>query len=100
MKKLALTIAMTAMASFAGTWTGTITDAMCGAKHADASEKSMACSKRCVERGSAPVFISGDKVIKIANPEAVKELIGQKVSIDGELAGDTVTIAKVTPESK
>jgi len=99
MKKLAISFSLLSMSAFAGSWSGTITDANCGAKHADASEKSMACSKRCVERGAAPVLVSGDKVLKIANPEAVKEVIGQKVDVTGDLKDDTVTITKVTPAS-
>jgi hypothetical protein len=88
---------MFAMGAFAETWTGTITDANCGAKHADASEKSMACSKRCVERGAAAVFVVGDKVIKIdeASKAKIADHIGHKVEITGDLKDDTVTVASV-----
>lgn len=95
MKKLAVTLALFSAAAFAATWTGTISDANCGAKHADASEKSMACAKSCVKRGAAPVFVTGDKVLKISNPDAVKEHVGQKVEVTGELSGDSVTVDKI-----
>ena len=97
MKKLGLTAAIFAMGAFAETWTGTITDANCGAKHADASEKSQACAKRCVERGAAAVFVVGDKVLKISDDSKAKiaSLVGQKVSITGDLKDDTVTVASV-----
>lgn len=101
MKKLAITLAFASMAVYAESWTGTISDSKCAAKHADASEKSMACAKKCVEGGASPVFVSDGKVLKIANPDAVKEHIGHKVEITGDLTGDTVTVTKVTmPESK
>lgn len=96
MKKFAITLALFSAAAFADTWSGTISDANCGAKHADASEKSMACAKSCVKRGAAPVFITGDKVLKIGNPDAVADHVGQKVEVTGDLSGDTVTIAKIT----
>ena len=96
MKKLAITFALASMGAFAATWSGTISDASCGAKHADASEKSMACAKKCVGGGAAAVFIVDGKVLKIANPELVKEHVGHKVDVTGELEGDTVTISKVT----
>ena len=83
MKKLSFTAALFAMGAFAESWTGTITDAKCGAKHADASMKSQACAKRCVEGGEAAVFVVGDKVIKIneANKGLIAEHIGHKVVI-------------------
>jgi|SRR5208283_4592302 len=96
MKKLAVLIAFAATAAYAETWDGTISDANCGAKHADASEKSMACVKKCVQGGAAPVFITSDgKVVKIANADAVKEYLGQKVQVTGDLNGDTITVSSV-----
>jgi hypothetical protein len=95
MKKFAITLALFSAAAFADTWTGVISDANCGAKHADASEKSMACAKSCVKKGAAPVFLTGDKVLKIGNPDAVLEHVGQKVEVTGALNGDTVTVDKI-----
>lgn len=96
MRKLAFTFALLSVAAFAETWSGTISDANCGTKHADGSQKSIDCVQRCVGRGTAPVFLTGDKVIKISNPDAVKQALGHKVELTGELSGDTVTVAKVT----
>jgi len=97
MKKLGLTAAMFAMGAFAETWTGTITDANCGVKHVDASEKSQACSKACVKRGAAAVLVVGDKVIKLddASKEKVLPLVGMKVEVTGDLKDDTVTVASI-----
>jgi hypothetical protein len=97
MKKLSFTAALFAMGAFAETWTGTISDANCGAKHVDASEKSQACAKSCVKRGAAAVFIVGDKVIKFDDSSKAKiaDLVGQKVVITGDLKDDTVTVATV-----
>ena len=41
------------------------------------------------------MFVTGDKVIKIANQDAVKEHLGHKVTITGNLDGDTVTVDSV-----
>ena len=99
MKKLGITAALFAMGAFAETFTGTITDANCGAKHADASEKSQACAKACVKRGAAAVLVVGDKVIKFddASKAKIADLVGQKVVVTGELKDDTVTVASVKP---
>ena len=95
MKKFALCLALCSVAAFADTWKGTVSDAKCGAKHADASEKSMGCVKGCVKGGVAPVFVVGDKVLKIKNADKVMEHLGHKVSITGKLEGDTVTVDSV-----
>lgn len=101
MKRFAFTLALgcslTGLTAFAESWTGTISDEHCGAKHADASAKSQACVKKCVDGGAAPVFVTGDKVIKIdpASVDKVKAHLGHKVTIDGKLDGDTVTIDSV-----
>ncbi len=89
-------VAFTATAA-AAEWSGTISDAKCGAAHADASEKSMACVRSCVKGGGAAVFVVGDKVLKInaASMDKVKDHLGHKVTITGKLDGDTVTIESI-----
>jgi len=94
MKKVAL-LAAFALSAFAGEWTGAISEAGCGAKHVDGSDKSIACVKGCVKKGAAPVFVTDGKVIKIANADKVQEHLGHKVKITGKLDGDTVTVEKV-----
>jgi hypothetical protein len=91
MKKFAL-VSLLAVGAFAAEWTGTIVDEKCGAKHADASEASMKCVNGCIKGGSAPVFVSGDQVLKFANPDAIKAHYGHKVTIDGSLDAATKTI--------
>ena len=95
MKKFAIALAFVSAAAWAETWSGTVSDSHCGAKHADVSEKSMACAKKCVDGGADAVFVTGDKVLKIANPAMVKEHVGHKVNITGKLDGDTVTVESV-----
>lgn len=97
MKKLTLTAALFAMGAFAESWTGTITDASCGAKHADASAASQACSKRCFDKSHAAVLVVGDKIVKIdtASNEKIAEHMGHKVVVEGTLKDDTLTVASV-----
>ena len=96
MKKTLLMFALAAVTAMAGEWKGTISDAKCGAKHADASEKSMNCVKGCVKGGSAAVFVTEDgKVLKIHNADAVTEHLGHKVTITGQVDGDSVPVESV-----
>jgi hypothetical protein len=102
MKKIAL-LTVFAMASFAKSWTGVIVDEGCGMKHADG--KGAGCVKGCVtKKGQAPVLTVDGKVIKIANPDALKakgewneSVLGVPVKVNGKLSKDGVlTIKKVT----
>lgn len=96
MKKLGMLFAFASLSLFAGEWTGYISESKCGAKHADGSAASVNCVKGCIKGGAAPVFVADGKVIKIANADKVaEELYGQKVTLTGNLAGDTVTIDSV-----
>jgi hypothetical protein len=97
MKKLWMAISigsLLAAGALAESMSGTISDANCGAKHAAATEKDAACAKSCVKRGAAAVLVSDGKVYKIAadSQEKVAALVGQKVTVNGKVDGDTVTI--------
>lgn len=95
MKKLFLVSSLFAVSSFAASMSGTISDAKCAAKHADASEKSMACAKSCVKGGAAPVFVSEGKVYKISDASKVTDHVGHKVTVEGKVDGDTISIDSV-----
>lgn len=99
MKKVAVAFvvfALFALAAYAAdSWTGTISDAKCGAAHADASAKSQKCVAGCVKGGQAPVFVTDGKVLKIKDASKVTEHLGHKVTVTGKLEGDTVAIDSV-----
>ncbi|MBS1873990.1 MAG: hypothetical protein JSU00_12315 [Acidobacteria bacterium] len=88
-------------AAFAEEWTGYISDAKCGKAHTDGSEKSVKCVTGCVKGGTAPVLVSGDQVLKIdeASKAKVMDHLGHKVTVNGSLRGDTVTISSVKAAS-
>ena len=95
MKKFAF-VALFAACAFAGEWKGTISDSKCAAAHTDASEKSMKCVAGCIKGGQKAVLVTDGKVLKIANPEKVADHLGHKVTVTGNLEGDTVTIDSVS----
>ena len=69
---IAMTASLFAVSAMAEKWSGTISDAKCGKGHADASDKSMKCVEGCVKGGQAPVFVVGDKVLKIDDASKAK----------------------------
>jgi hypothetical protein len=95
-KKILLVTSLFAFSAFAGSWKGTISDEKCAVAHADASEKSIACVKGCVKGGKAPVLVSDGKIYKIANADKVMDHLGHKVTINGDMKGDTITVDSVS----
>ncbi|MCI0355515.1 MAG: hypothetical protein L0099_10825 [Acidobacteria bacterium] len=102
MKKLFAVLTLLALVSLSavadhhakkGEWTGTVSDAMCGAK----ADHSADCTKKCAEKGSALVFVNDpDKaVLKVSNADKLKGHEGHHVKVNGTLENNTLTITEV-----
>ncbi|MBI4909589.1 MAG: hypothetical protein HY820_38585 [Acidobacteria bacterium] len=97
MKKFVM-LSLFAVSAFAASWTGYISDAGCGAKHADGSDKSMKCVQGCVKgKGASAVLVVGDKVVKIADASKPKIMdhLGHKVTVEGKMDGETIVVDSV-----
>jgi len=86
------------------TWTGQISDSMCGASHAKmiaahapAKMTGRDCALACVKAGGKYVFVTGGKVYSIANQDLadLQTHAGHTVRLTGEMKGDTVTVSKI-----
>ncbi len=96
MKKVVLAIvalSVFSLTAMAGEYTGYISDSKCGAK--GAKDAHAGCAKGCVKGGAAAVFVTDGKVYKIDDASKVADHIGDKVTITGELSGDTVKVESV-----
>lgn len=85
-----------AMGLLGASWTGTISDSMCGASHGSTPAKQ--CTLGCVKKGAKYVVVVGDKVYSVANqnePGLMKHA-GETVKVTGKLSGDTITISKIS----
>jgi hypothetical protein len=99
----ALVVALTAAPAFAApqTWTGTISDSMCGAKHMEGEHgmkvSDKECTTMCVKKGAKYVFVTDGKVLAIANQDfrGLAQQAGAAVRLTGELKSDSVTISKL-----
>lgn len=100
MKKSLATFALLAfgsMSAFAGEFTGVLADSKC--KHTDGTAAHIACTEKCVKGGADAVFVtSDDKVYKIdkASMDKVTPHLGHKVTVTGNVTGDTITIDSVS----
>jgi hypothetical protein len=99
---LSTLLAVVGTGSAADTWTGKISDAMCGTSHDTMTEhgKKMSdkqCAVACVQHGSEYVFVEGDKVLKIANQnfKGLQQFAGDTVKLTGDLKGDAITVAQI-----
>jgi hypothetical protein len=101
----AVTLVFAAATPYAAeqTWTGQISDSLCGAKHEEAAEgqgkmPDRDCTLACVKGGSKFVLVVGDgKLIQIVNQDN-KDLTthaGHKVKVTGELQGESIVVAKI-----
>jgi hypothetical protein len=101
---LACTIVLSAVALFAQpstqTFSGEISDSMCGAHHMMKNATAAQCTRECVKQGSDFALGSGSKVYTLKGDKAqLDKFAGQKVTIKGEASGDTITVKSVVPKS-
>src|SRR6266849_8905143 len=77
------------------TWTGKISDSMCGAKHPKMADRD--CTMACVKEGGKYVFVLKGKVYKIDNQDfaALQEYGGHMVQLTGEMTGDTIKVSNI-----
>lgn len=78
----------------AKSWSGVVTDSMCGAKHMMSNAAD--CTRACVKQGSSYALLVGDKVYTLKGHEAeVDKLAGQKATVTGSMSGTTIQVASV-----
>ncbi len=95
-----LMVAGLTVSSFAAsgkTYTGTVSDAMCGAKHMG---DPASCTRGCVTKGSKYALVVGDKVYTLdtADKSALDTLdkqAGAKVTVTGTEQDNTITVSSV-----
>jgi len=97
---LALAWSASAFAGKAQTFTGTVSDAMCGAKHMMEGSP-VECLRACVQKGSKYALVVGDKVYTLdaknkADLDTLDKLAGQQAKVKGEADGETIEVTSVS----
>jgi len=80
-------------------YTGTVSDSMCGAKHAMPGDDA-GCTRACVAKGSKYALVVGDKVytLETSNKAALATLdkqAGAKATVTGTEKDNTITVTSV-----
>ena len=94
---IALASAALMMAAASKTFTGVITDAMCGKDHSMMNVKPDAkCVTECVKMGSKYALIVGDEVYELSGQKIPEKFAAQKVNVKGTLNAKTIQVESVT----
>jgi hypothetical protein len=85
----------------AQTFTGEVSDAMCGAHHMMEGSKAE-CARACVGKGSKYALVVGEKVYTLDSSDKkvldeLNKLAGEKATVSGTTDGDTIKISSVLP---
>ena len=82
------------------TFTGKVSDAMCGAKHSEAGIAPADCVRTCVQKGANYALVVGDKVYTLktsdkATLDQLNKLAWEQAKVTGTASGDTISVKSV-----
>jgi hypothetical protein len=88
-------------ASSPQTFTGKVSDAMCGAKHTEGALAPAACVRACAQKGAKYALVVGDKVYTLdtsdqSTLEKLDKLAWEEATVTGTATGDTISVDSVT----
>ena len=96
---LLMVTSLTVSTAFAAgkTFTGTVSDAMCGAKHMGPAAE---CTRGCVSKGSKYALVVGDKVYSLETTDkaalaTLDKQAGAKATVTGTEKDNTITVSSV-----
>jgi len=85
-------LAATGFAARAQSFTGTVSDAMCGAKHMMEGDPA-ACLRACVQKGNKVYTLDTKDPATLAS---LDKLANQKATVRGQANGDQIEVSSVT----
>ena len=89
--------AVLAAAAAPKTFTGVITDTMCGKDHGMMGVKpDSKCVLECVKSGSKYALLEGSNVYELSDQKGPEKFAGQKVKVTGTLNGNVLQVQSIT----
>lgn len=82
------------------TFTGVITDKMCGANHSMMNVKpDSKCVRECVKAGSVYALAAAGKVYTLSNAKTAEAYAGRKVKVEGTFdeKANTIAVDSISP---
>ena len=85
----------------AQTFTGKVSDAMCGAKHTEGNLAPADCVRACVQKGAKYALVVGDKVYILdtsdqATLDTLNKLAWEQAKVTGTADGTIISVKTVT----
>jgi hypothetical protein len=80
------------------TWTGVISDKMCGANHKSMRAKmtDRDCTQTCTKGGAPYALVADGKVYQLTNHDGdLRTHAGHTAKVTGELKGDTIRVSTI-----
>ena len=83
------------------TFTGKVSDAMCGAAHMEKGIAPADCVRACVQKGAKYSLVVGDKVYALDTSDKtalaeLNKLAWEQATVTGTANGDTISVKSVT----
>ena len=86
-----------------GTFTGVVSDSMCGEKHMMKDKSAAECTRACVKQGMDYTLVEGKEVYTLkGNASEFDKYAGEQATVTGTLSGKTINVQSIraakTPE--
>jgi hypothetical protein len=79
------------------TFTGVVSDNMCGKQHMSKNKPAAQCTRECVSAGADYGLVVGDKVYALKGDRAqIDRFAGQKATITGEAKDETINVRSIS----
>ena len=83
------------------TFTGTVSDTMCGKAHMSKTITATQCTQECVKGGPDYALVVGDKVYTLKGERAkIDPFAGKPAVVSGTAKGDTIAVASIAASPK
>ena len=83
------------------TFTGVVSDSMCGKQHMMKGKSAAECTRDCVKSGSDYALVVGDKDYTLkGDKSAMDKYAGEKATVKGTEKGDTITVSSISASQK
>ena len=83
------------------TFTGVVSDSMCGKHHMAKDKTAAQCTRICAKGGSGYALVVGDRIytLKGANAEIVK-FAGGNATVTGDAKGEVINVSSISAAKK
>ena len=82
-------------------FTGIVSDNMCGKQHMAKDKSAAQCTRECVKGGSDYALVVGDKVYTLKGEKAqIDKFAGEKATITGVAKGETINVSSIADSKK